>query len=200
MWSSGPKPGVLGWTVSLQLKFLKKQDETRHSVHVIAVILSESWIHALNLCVQGGTPEIHDDVLTPSCNHKVNRACMECMRQPSITCSSVWVALNPCFQLQCVHSTWYTLERESSVCPGDQLILTGSWPWPESHEEGFQDTLVKSMGEVWMGKNKWIWITHILDSLKAGLKYWEGTGLAWPFVSSRFRSSNWKWNWDVIQK
>lgn len=154
------------------------------------------WIMnmCLKLCVQGGTPEIHGDVLTPSCNHKVNRACTECMRQPSI--SSVWVAPNPRCQLQWVYSTWYILERESLVYAGDQLALTGG-SWPENHEEGFWDTLVKWMGEVRMGKNKWIWITHILDSLKAGLRDREGTGPAWPFVPSVFHSSNWKWNCEM---
>lgn len=159
--------------------------------------LQSSWVNhefvCPKLCVQGATPEIRGDVLTPSCNHKVNRACTECMRQPSITCCSVWVALNPRCQPQWVHSTWHILERESLVYPGDQLALTGG-SWPESHEEGFWDTLVKWMGEVQMGKNKWIWITHILDSLKAGLQYREGTGFAWPFVPSIFHSSNWKWN------
>lgn len=108
--------------------------------------LQSSWVNHESMClklfVQGGTPEILHEVLTPSCNHKVNRACTECMRQPSITCSSVWVAPNPHCQPQWVYSSWNTLERESSVYAGDQLALTGG-SWPESHEEGFWDTLVK---------------------------------------------------------
>lgn len=70
--------------------------------------LQSSWVNHESMClklfVQGGTPEILHEVLTPSCNHKVNRACTECMRQSSITCSSVWVAPNPHCQPQQVYS------------------------------------------------------------------------------------------------
>lgn len=73
-------------------------------------LLSESWIHGLEeLCVQGGTPETCGDVLTPSHNRKVNRACAESVKQPGMAFRSVWVALNP--HLQWAYSPSHTLER-----------------------------------------------------------------------------------------
>lgn len=75
--------------------------------------LSESWIHGLDeLCVQGGTPETCGDVLTPSCNQKVNRACAKSVKQPGMVCSSLRVALNPHLQPEWMYSPSHTLERD----------------------------------------------------------------------------------------
>lgn len=77
---------------------------------------SHPWVNhesmGLKLCVQGSTPETCGGVLTPSHNHKVNRACAKSVRQAGMVCSSAWVALNPHLRPKLVYSPLYSLERD----------------------------------------------------------------------------------------